>query len=90
MGTIEYPANYYTNGSGNLLWFVLTYHTGWLKFDIQADSSLEMFLISGVNNVLVRAKENDILKSRHGSKQRFGALCEKGNFVLLSVITFDS
>ena len=31
--------------------------------------------------MLIKANANDILKSRHPSNIRYGALCEKGNFV---------
>ena len=41
------------------------------------------YLFSGVNNVLIKANENDILKSRSPSKERHGILCEKGNYILM-------
>ena len=89
MDIIEYPDDYYTDGSGNnFLWFILDYHTGWFKFDIQVDSTHVLLLISGLHNVLVNP-ENGVLKSRIGSKERFGALCEKGNSDTITLSRFQ-
>ena len=51
------------------------------NFDIKVDSKQVFLLILGVHNVLIKSNENGILKSRNGSQQRHGVLCEKGNEV---------
>ena len=41
------------------------------------------YLFSGANNVLIKARWNDTLKSNHPSKVNRGILCEKGNYICM-------